>query len=39
MSALLEVRRVTLADPLTGPLVRELTHEYVTATARAATRR
>ncbi|WP_405019200.1 GNAT family N-acetyltransferase [Kitasatospora sp. NBC_00070] len=28
--ALLEVRRVTLADPLTEPLIRELTHEYVT---------
>ncbi|MER5864120.1 GNAT family N-acetyltransferase [Kitasatospora sp. NPDC002040] len=30
MSALLEVRRVTFDDPLTEPLVRELTHEYVT---------
>ncbi|GAA0669148.1 GNAT family N-acetyltransferase [Kitasatospora atroaurantiaca] len=29
MTLLVEVRRVTLDDPLTEPLVRELTHEYV----------
>ncbi|MGW4650086.1 GNAT family N-acetyltransferase [Kitasatospora sp. NPDC004289] len=30
MTGLLEVRRVRLDDPLAEPLVRELTHEYVT---------